>query len=80
MSVSPIRSQQAFHTTWFTVDSQGGERRIDVIYSSAPMNIERWSPFLKNERLIEAVRLCPSLWQVNIKSYKDAVAEANENY
>ena len=42
------------------------------------MDIERWSPF-KNEKLIEAVRLFPCLWQVNTKSYKDAVAKANEN-
>ena len=32
---------------------------------------------LKNEKLIEAVRLFPCLWQVNTKSYKDAVAKAN---
>ena len=34
---------------------------------------------LKNEKLIEAVRLFPCLWQVNNKSYKDVVAKANEN-
>ena len=43
------------------------------------MNVENWSPFLKNEKLIEAVRLFPCLWQVNTKSYKDAVAKATEN-
>ena len=30
---------------------------------------------LKNEKLIEAVRLFPCLWQVNTKSYKDVVAK-----
>ena len=49
MSVRPIKLQQAFHTTWFTVKGQVVERRIDVIYSSTPMNVERWSPFLKTE-------------------------------
>ena len=78
MSVRPIKLQQAFHTTWFTVEGQIDERRVDVIYSSAPMNVERWSPF-KNEKLLEAVRLFPCLWQVNTKSYKDAVAKAKEN-
>ena len=34
---------------------------------------------LKNEKLIEAVHLFPCLWQVNTKSYKDAVAKAKEN-
>ena len=34
---------------------------------------------LKNEKVIEAVRLFPYLWQVNTKSYKDAVAKANKN-
>ena len=34
---------------------------------------------LKNAKLLEAVRLFPCLWQVNTKSYKDAVAKANEN-
>ena len=34
---------------------------------------------LKNEKLTEAVCLFPCLWQVNTKSYKDAVAKANEN-
>ena len=34
---------------------------------------------LKKEKLIEVVRLFPCLWQVNTKSYKDAVAKANEN-
>ena len=34
---------------------------------------------LKNEKLIKVVRLFPCLWQVNTKSYKDAVANANEN-
>ena len=34
---------------------------------------------LKIEKLLEAVRLFPCLWQVNTKSYKDAVAKANEN-
>ena len=34
---------------------------------------------LKKEKLIEVVRLFPCIWQVNTKSYKDAVAKANEN-
>ena len=34
---------------------------------------------LKNEKLIEVVRLFPCLWQVNNKSYKDVVAKANKN-
>ena len=34
---------------------------------------------IKNDKLIEAVRLFPCLWQVNTKSYKDAVAKANKN-
>ena len=49
VNVHPIRLQQAFHTTWFTVEIQVVGRRIDVIYiyNCAPMNVERWSPFLK---------------------------------
>ena len=34
---------------------------------------------LKDEKLIEAVHLFPCLGQVNTKSYKDAVAKANQN-
>ena len=34
---------------------------------------------LKKEKLIEVVHLFPCLWQVNTKSYKDAVTKANEN-
>ena len=44
-----MRLQQAFHTTWFTAEGRVVERRVDVIYSSAPLNVERWSPFLKGE-------------------------------
>ena len=49
VSVRPIRLQQAFHTKWFMVEGQVVEHRIDVIYSSAPMNVERWNPFFKRE-------------------------------
>ena len=46
VSVRPIRLQHTFHTTWFMVEGQVVERRIDVIYSSAPMSVERLSLFL----------------------------------
>ena len=67
MSVHPIRLLQAFHTTWFTVEGQ-----VVELYERRDME-----SVLKDEKLIEAVRLFPCLWQVNSKSYKDAVAKGN---
>ena len=67
MSVHPIRLLQAFHTTWFTVEGQVVEVYERPEMESVP----------KDEKLIEAVRLFPCLWQVNSKSYKNAVAKGN---
>ena len=42
-------NQIAAGVSYCVVYGQGHvvERRVDVIYSFAPMNVERWSPFLK---------------------------------